>query len=175
MKYLVRFFVIILITTCNTSSYSENLLVVYINMNKVMNETIAGKSIIEQLDKIHEKNIIEFDKVESNLKNEETNILSKKNIISKDEYVKEINILKKKIKDYNDKRKIKIDSITQKKAKATTQLLKQINPILANYSKEKNISIILRKKDLVIARSNLDITDEIIDLVNTKVKKINLN
>ena len=35
--------------------------------------------------------------------------------------------------------------------------------------------IILRKKDLVIARSNLDITDEIIDLVNTKVKKINLN
>ncbi len=33
----------------------------------------------------------------------------------------------------------------------------------------------MRKKDIVIAKTDLDITNEIIQLVNSKVKKINLN
>ena len=175
MKYHVRFFVIILIIFCTTTSKSENLSVVYIDMDKVMNETVAGKSIVEQLEKIHKINIVEFKKIEDKLKSEETTIFSKKNILSNDEYIKEINSLKKKINDYKEKRKQKIDLVAKKKSEGTLKLLKELNPILADYSKKKNISIIMRKKDLVIARSNLDITIEIIDLVNSKVKKIKLN
>ena len=114
-------------------------------------------------------------KVEDKLKNEETTILSKKNILSNDEYIKEINLLKSKIKDYKEKRKQKIDSVAKKKSEGTLKILKLLNPILADYSTKNNISIIMRKKDLVIARSDLDITIEIIDLVNSKVKKIKLN
>ena len=175
MKYLVRFFVIILITICTTTSKSENLSIVFIDMDKVMNETVAGKSIVEQLEKIHKINIAEFKKIEDKLKSEETIILSKKNILSNDEYIKEINLLKKKINDYKEKRKQKIDLVAKKKSEVTLKLLKELNPILADYSKKNNISIIMRKKDLVIAKSHLDITNEIIDLVNSKVKKIKLN
>ena len=63
----------------------------------------------------------------------------------------------------------------KKKIDGTKKLLKEINPILADYSNKKNISVILRKKDIVIAKTDLDITNEIIELVNSKVKKINLN
>ena len=175
MKYLVRFFVIILITIYTTTSKSESLLVVYIDMDKVMNETVAGKSIVEQLEKIHKVNIVEFKKIEDKLKSEETTVLSKKNILSNDEYINEINLLKKKINDYKDKRKQKIDLAAKKKSEGTLKILKLLNPILADYSTKNNISIIMRKKDLVIARSDLDITLEIIDLVNSKVKKIKLN
>jgi len=175
MKYLVRFFVIILITICSTTLKSETLSVVYIDMDKVMNETVAGKSIVEELEKIHKINIAEFEKIEDKLKSEETTILSKKNILSNDEYIKEVNLLKKKINDYKENRKKKIDLVAKKKSEGTLKILKLLNPILADYSTENNISIIMRKKDLVIARSDLDITIEIIDLVNSKVKKINLN
>ena len=175
MKYLVRFFVIILITICTTTLKSENLSIVYIDMDKVMNVTVAGKSILEQLEKMHKVNIAEFKKNEDKLKSEETTILSKKKILSNDEYIKEINLLKKKINDYKEKRKQKIDSIAKVKSAGTIKLLKELNSILADYSKKNNISIIIRKKDLVIARSDLDITIEIIDLVNSKVKKIKLN
>ena len=175
MKYLVRFFVIILITFCTTTLKSENLLVVYIDMDKVMNETVAGKSIVDQLEKIHNTNIAEFKKTEDELKSEEAVILSKKNILSNEEYIKEVNSLKKKINDYKEKRKKIIDSVAKRKSEATINLLKQLNPILAEYSKINNISIIMRKKDLVIARSDLDITTQIIDLVNSKVKEIKLN
>ena len=69
----------------------------------------------------------------------------------------------------------KIESVNKRKADATALLLKELNPILADFSKKNNISIILRKKDLIIARSDLEITNQIIELVNSKVKKIKLN
>ena len=60
MKYLVKFFVIILITFCFNTLKAENISIVYINMDKVMNETSAGKSLKDQLEKIHKENISEF-------------------------------------------------------------------------------------------------------------------
>ena len=175
MKHLVSFFVIILITFCFNNVKSEELLVAYINMEKVMNETTAGKSLIQQLEKIHKKNIDEFNKAEEDLKKEESLILSQKNILSEEEYKNKIDALKNKINIYNKERKEKIDSVTKKKVEATASLLKKINPILADYSKKNNISIIFRKKDIVLARSNLEITTQIIEIVNSKVKKFKLN
>ena len=68
--------------------------------------------------------------------------------------------LKKKINDYKENRKQKIDSVSKKKVEANTKLFEILNPILADYSKKNDISIILRKKDIVIAKSDLDITDK---------------
>ena len=115
MKHLVSFFVIILITFCFNNVKSEELLVAYINMEKVMNETIAGKSLIQQLEKIHNKNIAEFNKTEENLKKQESSILSQKNILSEEEYKINVSMLKDKISVYNKKRKEKIDSVAKKK------------------------------------------------------------
>ena len=175
MKHLVSFFVIILITFCFNNAKSEELLVAYIDMEKVMNETDAGKSLIQQLETIHKKNVTGFNKKEEDLKKQESSILSQKNILSEKEYKNKINKLKDEITIYNKERKEKIDSVAKKKIEATASLLKEINPILADYSKKNGISIIFRKKDIVLAKSNLEITTQIIELVNSKVKKININ
>tara|TARA_B100001996_G_scaffold334264_1_gene284280 strand:- start:13 stop:540 length:528 start_codon:yes stop_codon:yes gene_type:complete len=175
MKYLVKIFVIMFITICSTTSKSENISIVYIDIDKVMNQTIAGKSIKNQLEKIHDSNIKFFKETEAKLKSEESDLISKKNILSNDEYIKTVNLLKKKINEYKKNRKTKIESVNKRKADATALLLKELNPILADFSKKNNISIILRKKDLIIARSDLEITNQIIELFNSKVKKIKLN
>ncbi|HJN84480.1 MAG TPA: OmpH family outer membrane protein [Candidatus Pelagibacter bacterium] len=176
MKYHVRFFVIILITFCFTVvKANESTSVVYIDMDIVMKKSIAGKSLIEHVNKIHISNINEFKKIEESIKSEESSIMSQKNILSEEEFSKKINSLKKKINDYKKNRKIKIDFVSKKKAEATTKFFEILNPILADYSKKKNISIILRKKTIIIAKSDLDITNKIIELMNLKIKKINLN
>ena len=176
MKYHVKFFVIILITFCTTiAKANESSSIVYINMDKVMKKSAAGKSLIEQLDKIHQANIMEFKKIEDSLKFEESSLMSQKNILSKEEFAKKINSLKKSINDYKKNKKIKIDLVSKKKVDATNKFFEILNPILTNYSKNNDISIILRKKDIVIAKSDLDITDKIIELVNLKIKKISIN
>ena len=55
MKYLVRFFVIILITICSISR-AENLSIVYLDMEKALNQSVVGKYLTNQLDKIHQAN-----------------------------------------------------------------------------------------------------------------------
>ena len=85
MKYLVRFFVIILITICSISN-AEKLSIVYVDMEKVMNQSIAGKTLSRQIEEIHKANLEEFKKNEEELKKEEVLILSQKNVLSEADY-----------------------------------------------------------------------------------------
>jgi len=174
MKYLVRFFVIILITICSISS-AENLSIVYLDMEKAMNKSIVGKSLSSQINKIHKANLKEFKINEEDLKKEEILILSQKNILSEEDYKNKVNLFKEKLNSYKKKRQEKIDLVTKKRMDATAKLLKEINPILSDYSKENDISIILRKQDIVLARTDLDITKQIIEAIDLKIKKIDLN
>ena len=174
MKYLVKFFVIILFTFHTTLLFSENL-IVYINMNKIMNETTAGKSINLQLEKINRINIKEFNSIEVKLKEEETSIIAQKNILSNEEYSKKINALRIKANNYKNNRQKKINLLTKKRIAASANLLKKINPILSDFSKENQISMILPKKNIVLAKTDLDITDKIIKIINAEIKLINLN
>ena len=63
--------------------------------------------------------------------------------------------------------------MAKQRAKARTELLKNLNPILENYMKEKNIKMIVDKKNLIIASKDLDITSEVTNLLNGKVKSLN--
>ena len=174
MKYLVRFFVIILITICSIST-AENLSIVYLDMDKAMNQSTVGKTLNSQLDLIHKANLEEFKINEEDLKKEEVLILSQKNVLSETDYINKVNLFKEKLNSYKKKRQEKIDLVTKKRMNATANLLKEINLILSNYSKENGISIILRKQDIVLARTDLDITKQIIEAINLKIKKIDLN
>ena len=84
-------------------------------------------------------------------------------------------MINNKIDQYKKNRQEKINLVTKKKIDATQKLLIELNPILLDYSKENAISIILQKKNIVLARTDLDITDKIIEIANTKIKKIDLN
>ena len=62
----------------------------------------------------------------------------------------------------------------QLKVNNTNNLLKLINPILVKFSNDNEISIILQKKDLVVAKTELDITNKIIMIVNKEVKEFKI-
>jgi len=140
-----------------------------------MNQSIVGKLLNSQLDKIHKSNLEEFKKNEEDLKKEEVLILSQKNVLAEEDYINKVNLFKKKLNNYKKKRQEKIDLVTKKRMNATANLLKEINPIISDYSKNNGISIILRKQDIVLARTDLDITKQIIKTIDLKVKKIDLN
>ena len=67
-----------------------------------------------------------------------------------------------------------IEKFNKLKVENTNNLLKLINPILAKYSTENEISIILQKKDLIIGKTELDITDEIIKIINNEIKEFKI-
>ena len=52
--------------------------IVYINMEKIMKESKAGKEIIDKISKSNEKNINKFKKIEEDLKKQEQDLKTKK-------------------------------------------------------------------------------------------------
>ena len=49
-------------------------------------------------------------------------------------------------------------------------LLNLINPIIQEYMQNNSISIILDKKNIYIANKNYDISNNLIELINKKLK-----
>ena len=55
------------------------------------------------------------------------------------------------------------------------KILKVLSPILTEYSQEKNISIVMDKKYIIVGKTELNLTEDILKLLNNKIKKININ
>ena len=173
MKYFVNIFVIIIIIiTPKIATSSDKIF--YVNVNKIINQSVAGNFINQEIEKLRKINLSDLQKTKDNLIKEEKKILSQKNILSKDDYAKQINILKDKIENYKKKQNIMINELNDKRSKAKNNLMKNLNEILTDYSIKNDISFILNKKNVVVAKKDLDITDDIIILLNKKVDKITL-
>ena len=66
-----------------------------------------------------------------------------------------------------------LNNVAKQRTKARAELLKNLNPILEQYMKDKNIKMIVDKKNLIIASKELDITPDVINLLNGKIKSLN--
>ena len=152
----------------NVSLANQN--IAFIDMNKIINETKAGSSILKQLNEVNNKILKKLEVEREDLKKKEIKLKSQKNILSQNDFEVNFNKLKTEINKYNeDKNKI-INDFNKQKAKNTNEFLLIINKIIAEYSDTKDISIILQKKNLVLAKSELDISDEIIKIINKDIK-----
>ncbi len=131
-----------------------------------------GKSINQHLKNIREKKIKEFESIEINLSEKEKNILKKKNIIDKDEFNKEVNVLKNEINDYRKNKKMFNTELDKKKIEYSKKILKTLNSIISKYVEENSIEIVFSKKDVIIAKKDLDITDPIMKLLDNQLVEI---
>ena len=145
--------------------------IAFIDMDKVISTSKSGSSILKQLTDLNEKNLKFLNDEEKKFQEKETKLISQKNIISETDFKKKVNELKSEIKDYNQNRIKMLADFNKLKIDNTNKLLNLINPILVKFSNDKEISIILQKKDLVVAKTELDITDEVIKIVNSEVKE----
>ena len=174
MKQIIKFFIIISLFFFNNNSSAESE-IVYLDMDIIYNETKAGKSIFNEIEKLNKKNVSNFKKVEESLKKEEEKIAAQKNILAKAEYDKIVLSFRKKVNEYKSNRNKSIKDLQQKRAKSINKLSDVVNVILADYSTEKKILFIIPKKNIVMGKSELDITNDILTIVDKKIKKININ
>jgi len=171
MKKLLKIIFIIFFISIS-KVYSE---IYFINLDKIVNQSEAGKLINKNISEKNKKNDLEFKKKRDELKKQEEELINQKNILSEEDFGKKLNTLKKNVNDFNLKNKERLENQRKNLVVYKTKLLKSIEPILIEYMKENNISYILQKKNILIGREDLDKTDEIINIVNQKVDKIIFN
>tara|TARA_B100000780_G_scaffold214668_1_gene154125 strand:+ start:2255 stop:2767 length:513 start_codon:yes stop_codon:yes gene_type:complete len=149
--------------------------IAYVDFNYILINSLASKSLNDQLNTLNKKNINKFKKIEKDLKVKQDKVLGQKNILNEDEYKKKVNNYQTELNSYKSMVASENKKILDKKTKAQSLLMKNINPILAKYSEENLISIIMDKKNILIGKSELDITKDIIKILDKKIKSIKLN
>jgi outer membrane protein len=151
-----------------------NTTIAFIDMDKIILTSKPGSSIVSQLKDVNLKNLKIFENNAKNLKEQETKLISQKNILSELDFQTNIEKLKLEIKNYNTNRNKINNDFNKLRIDSTNELLKLINPILINYSNDRSILLILDKKNLVVGKSELDITDEVIKIINKEIKQFKI-
>ena len=131
--------------------------IVYLDVNYLLSHSEVGKYVNNNLKNVNDKNNEEFKKIEIEIKSDEEKLLNQQNILNKDDYDKKFAELRSKFKSYQEKKKIKKNELS----------------ILRNdYSKNNSISLIIEKKNIIIGKTDLDVTNDILKLLNKKITKI---
>ena len=173
MRKISKIIIIIIFSLfCKTYLIAE---VVYLDLDKVMKQSAVGKSLSKYINEEQKKILEEFKTTENNFKDEEKKILAKKNILKKDEMEKKIKKLQDDVSLYNTNKKKVLQNLQKKKIDMTKQIIDNLNPILTSYMEENSVSLIIRKKDIIIGKNSLNITDNIILLLDKKITKIKNN
>jgi outer membrane protein len=172
-KYLkiLAFCVLIFYSNIGLSNSSVR----FIDMEFLMNNSLAGKSIKNQLDKISKSYNEDFKKKEESFKKKEIELVSKKKILNKDDFNKEVELFNKQVSDYKITRKKKINNLSKIKNDAQKKLADALNLILADYSEKNSIDYIIAKQAIVIGATNSDLTKKILEIINDQIKMIKLN
>ena len=174
MKIKALLLIIFFIFFSKVSISQENK-TVYLDLNMIMGNSNAGKSINSQLEANHKKNIANFQKLEEELKNEEAKIISQKTVISKEDFEKKIMNLRDKANKYRKKRNDSMNNLNNQRLNATQKMITLITPILSEYSDNNSISLIIQKRNIIIGKTSLDITDDILKIIDKKIEKISLD
>ena len=80
----------------------------------------------------------------------------------------------KSFKEYNALLNKRNSEITNFQLKARAEFYNKLTPILETYAKENSISIILKKENILIGKTDLDISKKILELFDKNVKKISV-
>ena len=165
----INYFLIVFFIFFSTNSYANNK-IVFVDIDYLINNSTIGKKIINKLESEDKKNIEILKKREISLKNIEQEIKKKKNIISNEEFQKEINSLKTKISQFNSEKNIMVKNFKKLKNNELNNILNEFNKIIQKYMTENSIDIVFDKKNIYIGKGSIDITPNILENIEKQLK-----
>ena len=154
-----------------SNTYSQEKLA-FIDINYIFNNSDAGKKINKEINKKNKKINSELIEYQKKIDTKKKTLLTQKNVLSEEEYKKKFVELEKNLNEYNSIIKKKNKDLNNFKTKVRIEFSKDLNKILEDYSKKNSISMILKKENILIGKTDLDATREVLNLFNDNIKKI---
>ena len=170
MIFKKNFFLIIIFFIFSGSKLWSSEKIAFLDVELLINKSKPALVIIKKIEKIRDQETKKLKKIEDNLKKKNEELIKTKNLISDEELKKKISSLRDEANSFDELRKKTITELNIKKNKELNEFLKLINPIIQEYMKEKSIDMIIDKKNIFMAKSKNDITKDILEIVNTKIK-----
>jgi len=153
-----------------TSNAYSNEKIVYLDVNFIINKSKPAISIIKKIDKIRSKENKNLKSAEEKIKKKNDELKKTKNLITEDEFKIKVAKFRDELKEFEAKKIKTINEINKKRQQELNEFLSLINPLIEEYMEKNSIDIVIDKKNIFIAKSEHDITKDILEIVNNKIK-----
>lgn len=156
-----------------TNSFAES--AHFIDFSKVLNKSKVGAEAQLKLKKKFENESNKYKKIEIEIRNEETKLIAKKKLITKEEYTKDVQNLRKKVAALQKNKQNSLANIAKSRNDSKKALLKAVNPMINKYMENNNIRMVLDKNSVVMGDSTLEITNSIIAILDKELSTLKIN
>ena len=167
-----KFFLIFLFFFFQNNVYSKE--IVYLDVQFIIDNSDLGQFYKSEINKISSNNIANLKIKEEEISVKESVINNQKNLLSKEEIQKKIDDLNTLLKNYKIERSKFNKQIIDEKKIYTSKILKILNPLLTDYVNKNKIILVVEKKNILVGIKSLDITPDILKILNEETKKNNL-
>lgn len=169
MKFKEYLYTLVILLFSTTIVFSSEK-IVFLDIDYILNNSNLGKSISIELNKINKKNIKELNELEKILKDKKEKINKTKNISTKEKLKEDIKLFNQEVEKYRSKKNIVLKEFKSKEKIELDNFLLKIKPIIQNYMKNNSINIVFEKNQIFMGNNNIDITNNIIELINKEFK-----
>ena len=154
-SFCLKFFTIFFFFTGLSQSNEK---IVYLDVDFVLANSDKGKIILSNLEEKNKENIKILQSKEKILKDQETQIIKQKNIISEDSYKEKVNNLKNKIDIFKKDKDKLVKNFNQLRQQEINEFIKLVDQILGEYVEKNAIDLVLNKKDILMGKNKYNIT-----------------
>ncbi len=149
-------------------------IVAVVNIQQVMKDSTAAKSVREQLESKQKSFQASISKKEEELKKEDQELGKQKSVLSKEAFEKKVGEFRTKAtemqKDVQSK-KAMLDGAFER---SLNDIQKVVTDIIADIAKEKGFVLAVPTSQVLFADKSLDISSEVLDRLNKKLAKLDV-
>ena len=164
-------FLILIIFILFSHNVKADTKIVFIDIDYLMKNSHIGKTSLKKIENLNNKNINVLKENEKELKKEENLLLQKKDIISEEEFDKEVKILRTKIKEFNTNKDNIVKDFNKFKSQELNNTLEKFNKKIQEFMSQNSIEMVLNKNNLYIGAVSSDITNDILIKINKEFKE----
>lgn len=146
--------------------------VVVVNVQRILQESSAAKSITEQLKKRSASFKDQLTKKEEELKRVDQDLAKQRGSISPEEFEKKKAEFRKRVTDTQQDVQQKRAALDRGYTKAIGEIQKQVATIVADLAKERGFDVAVSTSDLLYAKPETDITEEVIKRLNAALPDV---
>ncbi len=169
----IKFFIIfIVLFFYNSILFAENK-ILFIDINFIFLNSTAGKKVNDEIKAEAKKINTEMINYQKELDKDKDKLISQKNVLSQEELQKKSISLEEKAKNYNKIISTKNNELSEFKKNSDIKFYQELTKIVQEYAKDNSVEMIVKKQNILIGKSSLDATQEVLNIFNKKIKNLN--
>ena len=160
-------------TTTETAPASQSMEVRRIglaDLNGILRAADANVKVRELLDTQRQKFQDEFSLVEAELQQTERDLMSKRELLSADEYDKQIKAFQQRVTQLQQDIQRKRQAIDNAYQKAQSDIRAEALSIITEIARDMNLDLVLNREASLIFLPHLNISDEVLTRLNERTK-----